>query len=218
MIAQKKTLLWTCAGILAGIALLLAVHSFMGAGAPPATSSSEAASSPPLVLDGKAQAAAVDQEVPPWEQGGTAAAATIARAQANPAPAVPSLSQEQITRTLGSIRQQSDRNIRAADELLAQLDEMEKSGKVPAQVQLANVRNNLQIAKRAQLLALELAELTQKPESPQRKARNDAIVAELQSLQGKLVHDAPTTGQLIPPPTATAQAAAADPRAAGKVQ
>ncbi|MGE4459955.1 MAG: hypothetical protein AB7D31_11920 [Stenotrophomonas sp.] len=76
-----------------------------------------------------------------------------------------------------------------ADDLLAQLDQLEKSGKAPADVRLDALRNNLLIAKRAQALAVELAESTQKPDSPAQRQRNAAILAELQQLQGQLRYD-----------------------------
>ncbi|KRG88301.1 hypothetical protein ABB34_00410 [Stenotrophomonas daejeonensis] len=76
-----------------------------------------------------------------------------------------------------------------ADEMLMQLDALEKSGKAAADVPLDALRNNLIVAKRAQLLAREMAESTQLPDSPQRRLRNAEIIAELRQLQGQLRYD-----------------------------
>ncbi|MBN8799070.1 MAG: hypothetical protein J0H45_06895, partial [Stenotrophomonas nitritireducens] len=104
------------------------------------------------------------------------------------------VAQAEIDRSLADIRQKSEHNIRAADDMLAQLDALEKSGKVPPDLRLDALRNNLVIAKRAQSLARELAESTQLPDSPQRRQRNAEIVAELQQLQGQLRYDVAPAG------------------------
>ena len=105
------------------------------------------------------------------------------------AAAPPAAAATDIGRSLADIRLKSGNNMRMADDLLAQLDQLEKSGKAPADVRLDALRNNLLIAKRAQALAVELAESTQKPDSPAQRQRNAAILAELQQLQGQLRYD-----------------------------
>jgi hypothetical protein len=117
-----------------------------------------------------------------------AAGTAIQRAAATASPPAAATATD-IHRSLADIRLKSGNNMRMADDLLAQLDQLEKSGKAPADVRLDALRNNLLIAKRAQALAVELAESTQKPDSPEQRQRNAAILAELQQMQGQLRYD-----------------------------
>ncbi len=179
-----KPLLWGAAVIAVGLLVLLAVRSMRNADAPalphvPAAPA-EAAAAP-------GAAAMPASDTPPWMQPGAANDGTaLSRTGAATAPVA---SPAEIGKSIAHIRQQSAQNIRSADELLAQLDEMEKSGKVPPDVRLDALRNNLIVAKQAQQLARELAESTQQPDSPQQRQRHAEIVAELQQLQGRLRYD-----------------------------
>lgn len=185
--AYRKPLLWGV-GLAAGGALaLLAARHFGGDAAPPAPAPAGAAAASAAPL-----AAPAREETPPWMQAEPVAGGTaLPRAAAATAPAA---SATDIGRSLADIRLKSDHNVRMADDLLAQLDQLEKSGKTPPDVRLDALRNNLLIARRAQSLAVELAESTQKPDSPAQRQRNADILAELQQLQGQLRYDVAPAG------------------------
>ncbi len=189
MPSRKPLLLWTAAVIATGLLVVLAVRSLGPQEAAPA------AAVAPAVPSQTAQAAqhpasTADEAAPPWMQQGSAIASATRVGNAAPSEAA---SPAAITQSLARIRQQSEHNTRAADELLAQIDALEKSGKAPADVRLDALRDNLLIAKQAQALAREMAESTQLPDSPQRRQRNAEIIAELQQLQGRLRYDVAAT-------------------------
>lgn len=133
-------------------------------------------------------AAVTGEATPPWLQD-PAASGTTAIARIAGADAAPAVNPADIEKSLVELRRKSEHNTRAADEMLAQLDTLEKSGQVPPDVRLDALRNNLVIAKRAQVLALELAESTRQTDGTQRDQRNAEIIAELQQLQAKLRYD-----------------------------
>lgn len=180
----RKPLLWG-AGLIAGgaLAILAVLHS--GDDATPAAPVAAAVQADSAAAE--PQAAQAGADTPPWMQAEPAAAGTAMQRAAAAAP--PAAAATDIGRSLADIRLKSGNNMRMADDLLAQLDQLEKSGKAPADVRLDALRNNLLIAKRAQALAVELAESTQKPDGPAQRQRNAAILAELQQLQGQLRYD-----------------------------
>ncbi|MCL7715156.1 hypothetical protein [Stenotrophomonas mori] len=192
----RNPLAWGIAVIAIGAVAVVGMRWLGGGatGAAPETPPDTVATPPSAAAPARA---AGGEDTPPWMRGaaetGTAAGALAARA---PAPAEATPTQVDIDRSLAEIRQKSDHNIRAADDMLLQLDALEKAGKTPPDVHLDALRNNLVIAKRAQLLARELAESTQHPDSPQRRQRNAEIIAELQQLQGQLRYD---VGTVLPP-------------------
>ncbi|AUZ55796.1 hypothetical protein B1L07_12715 [Stenotrophomonas acidaminiphila] len=181
----RKPLLWGTGLIAGGALAILAVrHSGDAAApaAPPAAAAQAQAAAEP-------QATPAGADTPPWLQAdASAGGSAMQRAAAATSPPVAATATD-IGRSLADIRLKSGNNMRMADDLLAQLDQLEKSGKAPADVRLDALRNNLLIAKRAQALAVELAESTQKPDSPAQRQRNAAILAELQQLQGQLRYD-----------------------------
>ena len=189
-----KPLLWGAAAVAAGLLVLLAVRGIRSGDAP-AMPSGPAAPAQAAMAIASATAPAAD-DTPPWLQPGAASAGTLpARTGTAAAPAA---SPVEIEKSIAHIRQQSAQNIRSVDDLLAQLDALEKSGKAPPDVRLDALRNNLVVAKQAQQLARELAESTQQPDSPQRRQRHAEIIAELEQLQGRLRYDvgaAPTGGR-----------------------
>lgn len=187
--AYRKPLLWG-AGLIAGGALaMLAVRQFGKDAAPPAPAPIAATAATAGTATG---AQPSSEDTPPWMQAESIAGGTAMQRAA--AAAAPPASVADIGRSLSDIRQKSDHNVRMADDLLAQLDQLEKSGKTPPDVRLDALRNNLLIAKRAQSLAVELAESTQKPDSPTQRQRNADILAELQQLQGQLRYDVAPAG------------------------
>ncbi|MGE8218510.1 MAG: hypothetical protein ACN6OU_02005 [Stenotrophomonas acidaminiphila] len=181
----RKPLLWGTGLIAGGALAILAVrHSGDAAApaAPPAAAAQAQAAAGP-------QATPAGADTPPWLQAdASAGGSAMQRAAAATSPPAAATATD-IGRSLADIRLKSGNNMRMADDLLAQLDQLEKSGKAPADVRLDALRNNLLIAKRAQALAVELAESTQKPDSPAQRQRNAAILAELQQLQGQLRYD-----------------------------
>ena len=181
----RKPLLWGTGLIAGGALAILAVRHSGDAGAPAA----------PVAAAAQADAAAGPQatpagaDTPPWLQADAPAGGSAMPRAAAAAPPPAAATATDIGRSLADIRLKSGNNMRMADDLLAQLDQLEKSGKAPADVRLDALRNNLLIAKRAQALAVELAESTQKPDSPEQRQRNAAILAELQQMQGQLRYD-----------------------------
>lgn len=187
--AYRKPLLWG-AGLIAGGALAMLAARHFGGDAVPVASAPAAA--PAATTSAAADAPPPTQDTPPWMQAEPTAGATAIQRAAS--AAAPSASAADIGRSLADMRLKSDHNVRMADDLLAQLDQIEKSGKAPPDVRLDALRNNLLIAKRAQSLAVELAESTQKPDSPAQRQRNADILAELQQLQGQLRYDVAPAG------------------------
>ncbi|MCW4454564.1 hypothetical protein OK348_07115 [Flavobacterium sp. MXW15] len=197
-----RSLLWAAAVIAVGILVLMAVRSVgnddAGAVAPQTLSTAAAVAA--AAEDPAAAAPHAAAETPPWMQHDAAPAATgTALAQAVAGGAPPPAAMIEVGKSIADIRQQSQHNIRMADDLLLQLDALEKSGKAPPEMRIDALRNNLVVAKRAQLLARELAESTQLPDSPQRHQRHAEIVNELQQLQGQLRYDV-----TVAPPAAAA--------------
>ncbi|MGW8127684.1 MAG: hypothetical protein ACWGG5_04920 [Stenotrophomonas sp.] len=182
----RKPLLWG-AGLIAGGALAILAVRHSGDDATPAAPVAAAVQADSAAAE--PQAAQAGADTPPWMQAEEPAAAGTAMQRAAAAAPPPAAAATDIGRSLADIRLKSGNNMRMADDLLAQLDQLEKSGKAPADVRLDALRNNLLIAKRAQALAVELAESTQKPDSPAQRQRNAAILAELQQLQGQLRYD-----------------------------
>ncbi|MGB3392074.1 MAG: hypothetical protein WA956_01245 [Stenotrophomonas sp.] len=121
----------------------------------------------------------------PNAAGPQATAATRALSTAR----APQPSASEIARAVVQVREQAARNERNADELLRQIDAMKASGQVPQGVNLDALRNNLLVSKRAQALAREIAELTQKADTPARQKRIEDITHELQGLQSQLRYD-----------------------------
>lgn len=184
MKSNHKALLLGGAAIAIGALVIVIGRGFVGhqQAAPLDSIDSHASGAPAPV-----PAAVTGEATPPWLQdpgaGGTTA---IARITGTEAPAV---NPADIEKSLVELRQKSAHNTRAADEMLMQLDTLEKSGQVPPDVRLDALRNNLVIAKRAQLLALELAESTRQTDGAKRDQRNAEIITELQQLQAKLRYD-----------------------------
>ncbi len=187
--AYRKPLLWG-AGLIAGGALAMLAARHFGGDAAPVVSAPAAA--PAATTSAAADAPLPNQDTPPWMQAEPTAGGTAIQRAAS--AAAPPASAADIGRSLADMRLKSDHNVRMADDLLAQLDQIEKSGKAPPDVRLDALRNNLLIAKRAQSLAVELAESTQKPDSPAQRQRNADILAELQQLQGQLRYDVAPAG------------------------
>ncbi|KAF1698653.1 hypothetical protein CSC62_03625 [Pseudoxanthomonas jiangsuensis] len=186
-----KPLLWLGAIVLAGVLLIALVRGTTepdaagAAQAPATTADAVPASSPP-----QPAAAAAATDTPPWmaaapagAQGPNAAART-GQAAGQPAPDAATVAQAVV-----QVREQAARNERNADELLRQIDAMKASGQAPPGVNLDALRNNLLVSKRAQALAREVAELTQKPETAGREQRIQDIPRELQQLQSQLRYD-----------------------------
>jgi len=193
---RYKPLLWLLGIVLAGVAVVALVRQAGQQGAPlqaPPAATAAADSQPrPAGTAAPAQGAGAP---PPWvgnAPAGTAAAATAARqrlVQDRPVP-----TRAELERALEQIRTKTEQNDRAADEMLRQLDQLQASGQLPAHVDANALRANLQLAKRSQALSRELAELALATPSQANQARIQAIVGELQQLQGQLRYDVRAAG------------------------
>lgn len=203
-VRQYKPLLWLAGAlVVAGLVLVFALRSGADRAAD-AADTAPAAAPAPDASPAAVPAAPVATDTPPWMGGqGSGAqrpgAPAATRALSAVAPAVPSAAEQ--ARTVAKLREQAEQNERTADDLLRQIDALQASGQAPPGVNLDALRSNLLVTKRAQVLARELAELTQRPDDPDRQARIAAITAELQQLQGQLRYD-------VRSPTAAAPAAA----------
>ena len=87
------------------------------------------------------------------------------------------------------LQAQLGRNGRTLEQALAQLNELESTGKLPPELDARAVRTNLDIAKRAQQLASEMIALTQQPATEARQNRIEEIVTELRAMQNKVKVD-----------------------------
>lgn len=183
---------WVAAAIALGLAVVFVVRGLGGSDgdvpAAPAEPAAAAAIQVPMV---EAEPALPPMERAPWEQGTAtmppALAAAIATVPRGAAPATPD--PEDIAASIATIREQSQRNVALVEGLLQELDALEKSGQAPPGLEFGALRENLEVARRAQALALELAESTQQPDSPAKAQRHQEIITELQQLQGRLRHD-----------------------------
>lgn len=143
---------------------------------------------------------AAGTDTPPWMDPGSRPRMTAAnRALSRTEGLQPSASE--VARAVVQVREQAARNEHAADELLRQIDAMKATGQAPQGVNLDALRNNLLVAKRAQALAREVADLTQQADTPARQKRIDDITHELQQLQSQLRHD---VGSMAAAPVAPA--------------
>lgn len=200
-----KPLLWLLAIVLGGVALVSAVRH----GGPDdtgAATKAEPVPATPAVAAPAAVATMADESLPPWMSPtrGTAAATAVSRQQL--APTGPQPTRAELVQALAHIRSKAEQNDRAANELLRQIDTLEASGKLPANLDAQALRTNLYIAKRSQALTRELAELAVAEPGTETRPRMDAIVAELQQLQKQLRYD--VSAGLLAPAAVPAQAAA----------
>jgi len=196
-----KPLLWLGGIVVVGAALVMLIPR--GTEPSPAPAPETTASSPPAQTGQPATpppAAGTGSDTLPWMNPNAAsqqtAAATRARSAINP----PQPSASEVARAVVAVREQAIHNERTADELLRQIDAMKASGQAPKGVNLDALRSNLLVAKHAQALARELAELTQQADTPARKKRIEDITHELQGLQSQLRYDVggPTAAQATP--------------------
>lgn len=194
---RHKPLAWAGAALAAGIAVVLVVRG-IGDDAPmsatPAAAPAMPEAAPAMPPSGGMQIA----EPAPWERAQPAAAGAAAGARAATARTAVVPEGFDAVAQVATIRAQSQQNLAMLDSLVGEIDALEKSGKASPDMQLGALRQNLGVARRAQVLALELAETTQQPDTPARRQRTDAIVAELQQLQGQLRYDLVPAGLPTP--------------------
>jgi len=189
---RYKPLLWMSGAVALGLVLVFGLRG-LGDRDGDATAHVDAPAAIDAPLPVSAPAAAVE-DTPPWMQGAATASGTTGSAGAAMAlnPLAGAMTPDQIAdpvAAIAGIRVQAERNVRAVDALMVQLDALEASGQTPPEVELDALRDNLRLARRAQQLALEMAESTQQPDSPQREQRTAQIIAELQTLQNQLRHN-----------------------------
>lgn len=189
---RYKPLLWMFGAVALGLALVFTLRGLGDRdGDADAPVDAPAAVDTPLQVSAPAAAA---EDTPPWMQGAATPSGTTAgvgsAAALNPlnGAMTPDQAADPVA-AIASIRVQAERNVRAVDTLMVQLDALEASGQTPPEVELDALRDNLKLARRAQELALEMAESTQQPDSPQRELRTAQIIAELQTLQDQLRHN-----------------------------
>lgn len=188
---RYKPLLWMFGAVALGLALVFTLRGLGDRDDADAPVDAPAPVDTPLQVS--APAAAVE-DTPPWMQGAAVTSGATGGVGAATAlnPLNGAMTPDQVAdpvAAIASIRVQAERNVRAVDTLMVQLDALEASGQTPPEVELDALRDNLKLARRAQELALEMAESTQQPDSPQRELRTAQIIAELQTLQDQLRHN-----------------------------
>lgn len=181
---RYKPLLLGVAIAAAGIALVagLRLGSRGAAPAAAATPTDQA----PLAAQAVVEPARLPAETPPWMQAPPRTAPAAAQVTL---PNQKSLSPVEAAQVVSQVRSQANRNIATVDGLLAQLDQLSAQPDKSKDINLDAVRTNLLVARRAQTIALEMAEATQRPESAQKDELLRQLVTELQGLQEKLRYD-----------------------------
>ena len=199
---RHTSLLWLAgAAIVAGLVLVFALRTGTERTEPATSAPAPAAAAATTAHTPAAPAATVPTDTPPWlggGSGGSQKAGAPAATRALSAISAPAPSAAEQARTVATLREQAVRNERTADELLRQIDTMQATGQTPPGVNLEALRSNLLVTKRAQVLARELAELTQQPQGADRQQRILAITSELQQLQGQLRYDVGTPTAAVP--------------------
>ncbi|MBD9370293.1 hypothetical protein [Xanthomonas sp. XNM01] len=191
---RYKPLLWTAAAIAVGVLVILAVRSLAtgtdAASSPQVHGAQPAPARPGAGNDIPAATGTGSDAPPPWAQAPAVAGTTssLSSVQA-PRGTGPVTAQAAVDQTVAGVRLQAQQNTARIDGLLRDLDQAERSGQVPPDINLEALRSNLAIARRAQVLALELAETAQRADTPEQRQRHDAIINELQTLQGQLRYD-----------------------------
>lgn len=180
---RNKPLLIAGGAIIAGLVLVLVLR---GTGnrqdkAPTELAPADTAQALPTQPQ---QAVTAPSEAYPWDA--PASVAGVAPPAAAVVPGTASVPAPLQPEAVAAMREQIARSGAAADDMLRKLDEMERSGQLPKEIDLPALRNNIGIAKRAQYLSLEIVNLNQQPSTPERNQRLQTILAELQQLQGQL--------------------------------
>lgn len=185
---RYKPLLLGAAAIAVGVLLVMLLPR--RSAAPAAGDELQASAQAEIAAVAQASAQMATQapaETFPWESATAPAAA--APTAANPATAAPAAIPALDEPALAAVRQQVVQSQHASDDLLHKIDQMEATGQVPKDVDLGALRSNVAIAKRAQVLTLELLALNQQADSDARAQRAQQIVTELQQLQANLRTD-----------------------------
>lgn len=197
-----KPLLWLGGAVVIGAALVMLIPR--GAEPPQAAPQEAGAGGEPGPTSHPAPVAAppaTGMDTPPWANPNAAGPQPTSATRALSAASQLQPSASDVARAVVQVREQAARNEHNADELLRQIDAMKASGQAPQGINLEALRNNLLVAKRAQALAREVAELTQQADTPARQKRIEDITHELQQLQSQLRHD---VGSMTAAPAAPA--------------
>ncbi|HVI26105.1 MAG TPA: hypothetical protein VM576_07935 [Xanthomonadaceae bacterium] len=165
---------------------------------PPRAAAAPAAAPVAAPANAATTAASDDSAPPPW--AGTEASppapdsATVAGAQARREQHMQELQRtmQALMADVSSRSQATNAHLRQALDTLEQMDDPQ----VNARVNLPAVRHNLDVAIRMQQTAAELQRLMLEPDSPARRQRLDARMAEFRQLRAQLRDDV----QLTPPP------------------
>lgn len=188
---QRKPLLWLAGAVLAGAALVFALRSGTRQEALPGTG--DVAAPAPVADAPDAPAitpAPASPDTPPWLAAPPSAPPVLGRR--SQATSEPVMTPEESAQAVARIRAQAATNERALDALIAQIDTLKSSGQVQPGVDIDALRANLVVARKAQALAQEMAELTQQPNTPARQQQLNAITSQLQQLQSQLRYDVST--------------------------
>lgn len=179
---ELKPLLWVGAATLVAVLAvgMLRARADRTEAPAPATAEEPQPAAPPVP---QRSVTGSDAGPLPWQRDlGTG---TARGADALPAPAAPGASMDR-AQFMATMETQLQRNQMAADAALQRIAEVQASGQVPEGVDLEALRGNLQIAKQAQSLAMELARAGGEADSPARQQKIAAITAQLQALQTRL--------------------------------
>jgi hypothetical protein len=182
---ELKPLLWAGAATLAAVLLVAFLRPRTDPQAAPAAG---AVVAEPAIPAAAPEHRASDSEAGPlpWQRSSAADGVSAgASAHARPGPGG-AMDRAQF---MAAMQVQLQRNQAAADAALQRIAEVQASGQAPEGVDLDALRDNLQIAKQAQALAMELARIGGEADTPERAQKIAAITPQLLALQSRLQHD-----------------------------
>ncbi|TWI06227.1 hypothetical protein IP90_00492 [Luteimonas cucumeris] len=203
--------------IVAGLIAVLTVRTLAGRNAAPvaATDAPVATSvAPPAETATETPAPTTDEAPPPWATSDAASDAAQA-ATSTTATATDPVRERQLRELQqamkGVIAESTQRSAATYQHLSKALDTLEQMNDptVTAQINLDAVRNNLDVSMRMQALAQQLQQIMTEADSPERKQRLDATMAQFRMLQSQLRSDVSAAGSSLPAPAAPTRAPAA---------
>lgn len=181
---ELKPLLWAGGATLVAVLLIGYARTRTTTAAPAAITPAPVIASIDPINTQPHPARASDAGPLPWQRAPDHGASTRhAGDSTRPAAAQASMDRAQIMATM---QVQLQRNQIATDAALQRIDELQASGQAPQDLDLDALRGNLQIARRAQSLAMELARSSGEPDTPERARKIADITAQLQALQAQL--------------------------------
>lgn len=182
---RSRPLLWIGGVTVAVVLLISLLRTHQDRIEPPPAAATDAPPEPVATTQQPERSSRRPESEPlPWQGPVDGAASNSSAAPILNAPQEPR--QMDRAQFMAAMQVQLQRNQVAADAALKHIAEVQASGQTPDGVDLDALRDNLQIAKQAQSLAMELARISGEPDTPERRQKVAAITGQLQALQGRL--------------------------------